>query len=65
MRAFIHLVAKDDVEVAMRAVEPLQALASAAILLGIALVVLISIEAISAPLAGWASAQTFASLAPV
>jgi hypothetical protein len=40
-------------------------LASAAVLLAIGLALLFSVEAISAPLAGWAGAQTLASLAPV
>jgi hypothetical protein len=43
----------------------LHGLASAAVLLAIAVAVLVIVEAMSAPLADWASAQTLASLAPV
>jgi hypothetical protein len=65
MRSSIQLITKHDVSAPMRAVEPLHVLASAAILFGIVVAVLASVEAMGAPLAGWASVQTLASLAPV
>ncbi|CAJ0873515.1 hypothetical protein AMST5_02516 [freshwater sediment metagenome] len=65
MPASLRLITKDDALVHKRAVEPLHGLASAAVLLAIAVAVLVIVEAMSAPLADWASAQTLASLAPV
>jgi hypothetical protein len=65
MKASVHLIAKDDAGLPERVIEPLHVLTSAAILLAIVVAVLVSIEAVGAPLAVWASAQTLASLAPV
>jgi hypothetical protein len=48
-----------------RVVDPLPVLTSIAILLAVAGVLFVSVEAMSAPLAGWARAQTLATLAPV
>lgn len=58
MPAFVALISK-------RAVEPLQVLAVAAILLAIAGVLIVGVAAMISPLAGWANAQTLGSLVPV
>jgi hypothetical protein len=65
MPASLRLIMKDGALVHKRAVEPFHVLASAAVLLAVAFAVLVIVEAMSAPLADWASAQTLASLAPV
>ncbi len=46
-------------------IDPLQVLVSIAILLAVAVILFVSVDAMSAPLAGWAHAQTLATLAPV
>lgn len=48
-----------------RVVDPLPVLTSIVILLAVVAVLFVSVEAMSAPLAGWARAQAFATLAPV
>jgi hypothetical protein len=65
MPAVVHRISTHDPGADQRAIEPLRVLTAVAILIVIATAVLVSVEAMSAPLAGWASVQTFASLAPV
>jgi hypothetical protein len=65
MPASMRLISKGAAIHPRRAVEPLQVLTVAALLLAVAVVVILCVEAMISPLAGWANAQTLASLAPV
>jgi hypothetical protein len=65
MLAIVHRISADDAGADQRAIEPLRVVTAAAILLAVAVAVLVSVQAMSAPLAAWASVQTLASFALV